>query len=321
MEISTIAIFYNSEKYIKKCIDSILSQSYTDFELIAIDDCSKDSTINILNEYASIDSRVKVISHKVNKGIASTRNTGLKYVSGDCFYFIDGDDWLPSNAFENLVKYFSKDVDWVQGGYDIVNEKDDIIGQRSNIFGNYNSKEDIRINFGNIEFIWLHNRLINSKYSNRYFKEGIIHEDQFWNLSIYNELSNIVNLNTSTYNYVKRSSSFSNGSRFSRKFIVDGISLIKESVKRDTNWQLYAQQFAVSTIIKNMYLSSEVDSAFRKKTLNDLFDLGVYPICFNIGGYPRMARIIYSLRYYPDIITNTIAKTYKIVKKVTNKPM
>lgn len=113
MKISVIAIFYKSAPYVKRCIDSILSQKGVELELIAVNDCSPDETLRLLNEYT--DCRLKVVSHRVNKGISAARNSGLKMVTGDCFYFIDGDDYLPADALVKLARYFREDVDWVGG--------------------------------------------------------------------------------------------------------------------------------------------------------------------------------------------------------------
>lgn len=79
--ISIIVPVYNSEKYLGACIDSILSQSFRDFELILVDDGSRDSSPHIYDDYAQKDSRVKVI-HKVNGGVSSARNAGLSAVGG-----------------------------------------------------------------------------------------------------------------------------------------------------------------------------------------------------------------------------------------------
>ena len=80
-QISIIVPVYNSEKYLDACIDSILSQSFRDFELILVDDGSKDSSAQICDEYASQDTRVRVI-HKANGGVSSARNAGLSAVGG-----------------------------------------------------------------------------------------------------------------------------------------------------------------------------------------------------------------------------------------------
>ena len=82
--ISIIVPIYNSEKYLGRCIDSILSQSFTDFELILVDDGSKDTSPQICDEYASIDKRIRVI-HKKNGGVSSARNMGLSAIFGEYF--------------------------------------------------------------------------------------------------------------------------------------------------------------------------------------------------------------------------------------------
>ena len=79
--ISIIIPVYNAEKYLRRCIDSVLSQSFTDFELILVDDGSKDKSPRICDEYASQDTRVRVI-HKANGGVSSARNVGVASVNG-----------------------------------------------------------------------------------------------------------------------------------------------------------------------------------------------------------------------------------------------
>ena len=86
--ISIIIPVYNAEKYLRRCIDSVLSQSFTDFELILVDDGSTDSSPQICDEYASQDSRVKVI-HKANGGVSAARNDGLDIAKGEYVTFIE----------------------------------------------------------------------------------------------------------------------------------------------------------------------------------------------------------------------------------------
>ena len=88
--ITNIVPIYNVENYIKECIDSILNQSYTNFELLLIDDGSIDSSFNICKEYESIDKRVKVY-HKINGGVSAARNMGIETAKGDGITFIVSD--------------------------------------------------------------------------------------------------------------------------------------------------------------------------------------------------------------------------------------
>lgn len=92
MRFSIILPVYKVEKYLRPCVDSILSQTYQDFEIILVDDASPDSCPQICDEYATKDKRVKVI-HKVNGGLSSARNAGLDIAQGDYIIFIDSDDW------------------------------------------------------------------------------------------------------------------------------------------------------------------------------------------------------------------------------------
>src|SRR5690554_7275643 len=99
--ISVIIPVYNSEKYLHKCIDSVLAQSYTNFELILVNDGSTDGSGKICDEYAEKDERVRVF-HKDNGGVSSARNIGLKNSSGDYIIHADSDDLMLSGALESL---------------------------------------------------------------------------------------------------------------------------------------------------------------------------------------------------------------------------
>lgn len=105
---SIIVPAYNSSSFIKKCIESVLDQTYSEFELILIDDGSQDNTLTICNTYAKCDSRVKVI-HKENGGHTSARNEGLKIATGDYILFLDSDDWISGQTLEacydEIVEY------------------------------------------------------------------------------------------------------------------------------------------------------------------------------------------------------------------------
>ena len=90
--ISVIVPVYNVEKYLRKCVDSILAQTYGEFELLLVDDGSPDGCPQICDEYAERDSRVRVI-HKPNGGLISARNEGIRACTGDYVCIVDGDDW------------------------------------------------------------------------------------------------------------------------------------------------------------------------------------------------------------------------------------
>ena len=110
-KISIIVPIYKAEKYLHRCIDSILAQTFTDWELLLVDDGSPDRSGAICDEYASKDARIRVF-HKENGGVSVARNLGLDNAKGDFITFIDADDWITSNTLELCTSYISK--------YDIV---------------------------------------------------------------------------------------------------------------------------------------------------------------------------------------------------------
>ena len=103
MLFSVIVPIYSIEKYIRRCIDSVLLQSFTDFELILVDDGSPDRCGAICDEYAKKDERIKVI-HKENGGLVSARQAGIKVASGDYIFHLDGDDAVLPDALESAYK-------------------------------------------------------------------------------------------------------------------------------------------------------------------------------------------------------------------------
>lgn len=102
--ISIIIPAYNAEKTIERCIDSVLEQTYSDFEIICVNDGSKDNTYTILNDYSIKDERVKAF-HNENHGVSFSRNFALDKVSGEYIMFLDSDDWLEKNALEIIASY------------------------------------------------------------------------------------------------------------------------------------------------------------------------------------------------------------------------
>ena len=99
--ISVIIPVYNVEKYLEKCVQSVINQTYKNLEIILVDDGSTDSSGKMCDEISKTDSRIKVI-HKKNGGISDTRNAALKIATGDYFGFVDSDDYIASDMFETL---------------------------------------------------------------------------------------------------------------------------------------------------------------------------------------------------------------------------
>lgn len=106
-KISVVVPVYNAEKYLPLCLDSILAQTYENFEVICVDDGSTDGSGNVLDKYAAEDARINVI-HQKNGGVSAARNSGLKLASGDYIYFMDSDDFIRPEWFAYAVEVIAE---------------------------------------------------------------------------------------------------------------------------------------------------------------------------------------------------------------------
>ena len=123
--ISIIIPVYNAEKYLGRCLDSILNQTYANLEVVLIDDGSKDSSGEICKKYAEKDSRI-VYLYQENQGAGATRRKGVEIAKGDYIFFIDSDDYLELDALDSLMKEFNDEIDCVVGQHERFGEVADI---------------------------------------------------------------------------------------------------------------------------------------------------------------------------------------------------
>lgn len=309
-KISVIAIFYNSEQYVKRCLDSILSQKKVYYEVICIDDCSSDSTPAILNYYASKYKCIRVISHEKNKGISAARNSGLINVSGDCFYLIDGDDYLTDdNSLYELIKYFDKDTDWVQGSYLKCDDNGNYISTIKFPVKKYHNNKDICKCFDSLNFIYTHNKLINSKYADHLFETDMFHEDRMWIANIFNKLNKIISTDKITYNYVVHEGQTSTKARSSKTYIESGIKLMNIMADCPACWSKIRDTFQIVDIEKPLFYWGK-GNRYKQTVMNEIRQLNA--VSLNIAGFPRATKYIHIMieKNIPFSIINLFAKTY-----------
>lgn len=128
MKLSIITPVYNTSKYLRACVESVLKQSYKNWELWLLDDGSTDDSGAICDGYSLRDNRIKVV-HKVNSGVSDTRNIGLDLANGDYIIFLDSDDyWIDHHILEKFVEHILEyNLDIVRAGFCEINDKDEII--------------------------------------------------------------------------------------------------------------------------------------------------------------------------------------------------
>ncbi len=318
MKISIIAIFYKSAPFVRKCIDSILSQSLNGtIEVIAVNDRSPDETLSILQSYG--DNRLKIVSHEKNMGISAARNTGLSHVTGDCFFFIDGDDFLPENSLATLASHYTSDVDWVSGAYAMCEPSGEVKRVNRHSFCDSRTKDALMSDFGNHEFIYTHNKLINSKHKDIRFPIGKAHEDRFWNVEVFGRLHHIVNIEEPTYCYIMRPTSFSSQSRATSMYVDSAVQLLKQMQELPSCWNVLKWTFLITAVEKNLYLW-QWECSYRKKVLGDIVPM-VLQCSMNIDGFPRFTKLIHKMikAEVPDRVIEAISSIYRFVNQLSKR--
>lgn len=126
-KLTIVVPVYNVKEYLQRCIDSILTQSFTDFELLLVDDGSTDGSGEMCDEILKTDSRIKVV-HKQNGGLSSARNTGIELGSGEYFTFVDSDDWIEPQMYEKMMETAEKhNADIVICRLQMINAPNDVL--------------------------------------------------------------------------------------------------------------------------------------------------------------------------------------------------
>ena len=207
--VSIIIPVYNVELYICKCLDSCLSQTYHNIEIIAIDDGSKDNSGLILDMYSQKDSRIKVI-HQSNKGVVIAREEGIKIAKGNYITFVDSDDYIDKDFIEKLVIQSQQhDCDIVTCGYRIVDENYRLLQNRDNILIGKLQHEVISslllrtctwALWGKLYKKELFNS-IKTPYGQKMGEDGVI------SFQLFEKASHLETINEPLYNYLQRNNS------------------------------------------------------------------------------------------------------------------
>lgn len=280
---SIIIPVYNVEKYIKKCLDSVFSQTFKDFEVIIVNDGTKDKSMDIVKNYDA-----KVIN-QVNQGLSEARNNGVKQAKGEYILFVDSDDYINKNLLLELNKSLSNSPDLIRfQACDVIdNEK---IEYKESSFEGKTGTDSFKIisKYHYVEPIWLY--AVKRKYyiDNKFkFKKGAYHEDfGLTPLIIYK--SKVVNsINYCGYNYVKRGGSIITDPSYDKKIkkvndMLDHFEYLSNEIKKINTDNSYILSFVANSVIKSIIDLKNKDYKKYKKILKDK-KITSYLLCDTLG--------------------------------------
>lgn len=283
MKYSIIIPVYNVEEYLDRCLKSILNQTYSNYEVIIVNDGSPDNSDNIIKSYEKEDKRFKGYK-KVNGGLSDARNYGLKYATGDYLIFIDADDYIENNYLEkvNDVLEKNKDIDVLKFKIKLVDEGENLIRMENglNKEGVTSFDELVKLEF--LEPAWSYvYKLSFWKENNFTYLKGMIHEDFGLTPEILMKANKIYYLNSYLYNYVQRNGSImsSNNKEKLHKKAYDMLyqydRLIKINYNKDT--KVYKSFLANALISKTNTLDKEEQKKYKeelrkRKVIDNLID-------------------------------------------------
>ena len=268
MKISIIIPVYNAEKYLNRCLDSILKQTYKNIEIILVDDGSKDSSPQICDEYAKLDNRIIVI-HKENSGVSEARNSGLDVSSGDYVAFVDSDDYVEENFIQDMLK---PNFDLIVSGYKDINC---VVNQSKcvkivNKEYHNNSKEFYIDAFINECFNSVWNKLYSKKLIKdlRFDKNFQIGEDAIFNLQAILKAEHIIAIDKVNYNYMnyQNMNSICRTEKVEKKLksFINQVQLVKKLMNDDVD-SLVCNKF-INFLFYDLrhYIKTSTDSKLNK---------------------------------------------------------
>ena len=256
--VSVIIPVYNVEKYLAKCLDSVINQTYKKLEIICVNDGSTDKSADILAEYARKDERIKIITQP-NAGLSAARNTGIENCSGEYIYFIDSDDYISNDAIEVLAKIMTtEDVDMAYGRVQCfgdmpaqyLTDKQQYVDRYTRNIGKIETTNNLRANILSTAWNKLYKKSIISKFNLR-FPVGLINEDEYWLWAYGIHCKNYYVTDRVLYFYLQRANSIM-ATRDNDKKIFDILEIYKRIytfVKDSGKYDKYKD--ALNTVLNN----------------------------------------------------------------------
>ena len=271
MHISVIVPVYNVEKQIIKCLNSLTKQTLQEIEVILVDDCGSDRSINLIEDFVSSykgDIHFIIVRHTKNRGLSAARNTGIDHASSEWVYFLDSDDWIEPNCLELLYSNIDNEVNFIEANFNFLVNNQINDSYRFNFQNTNNltknqyiqmlSSKSIQCNVFNIlaRKKWI-------KTNKLYFQEGLFCEDILWTFIVSGHLTKAKLISDRTYNYIYNTNSIMGKA---------------ESHKKDINIKVYSDQVKITNFMLDyithdeLYQNEDIISYYKKLRYHYIFD-------------------------------------------------
>lgn len=276
-KVSIVVPIYKVEKYLRRCVDSIINQTYRNLEIILVDDGSPDKCGQIIDEYKEKDSRI-ISLHKKNGGLSDARNYGMKYVTGEYIFFLDSDDYIKSETIETLINLSLKyQADIVQGGFYYKYENYLLYDDR------YYKEDSDPIILDNKELMYeliVNERVKNFAWGKLYktdlikdllFEKGVLFEDVFWAHNVMSRVKKYVICHKPLTYYVQREDSIVANYSVRNLDIIKGMKVRHKFIEE--NYSEFINE-SYTLLLKTMFMhynllmknkSKDSDKKYRKE--------------------------------------------------------
>ena len=332
--LSIIIPVYNGEKYIEKCLDSVLSQTYSNIEIIIINDGSTDNSYQLLQKYAKKDHRILLFNQK-NIGSSLTRNNGIKYAHGEYITFIDIDDYIEKDAYEKVMSKLQDDIDIACFSVSCDYTKENYSINKILKSGIYPKDEAVKELFNKDIFNALWNKiykasLIKEKdYFPYEFNQG---EDLVFNCKVFKQANKILLLDDIVYHYIYQEnatmiSSFTKNNdlvlKNKQKYVFDLLSDIDMQIYYDYMLKEY-EVFVINLFMTNNNLSFKDKINMIKENINDKYIIrkgipsNLYGKIFKMAAKinPFVLTVVYYiLSFAKKVAGNSYSKVRKLIYK------
>ena len=298
VKLSIIVPIYGVEQYLRKCVDSLLNQDISDYEIILVDDGGTDGCPAICDDYASPNSltpslinslpKIRVI-HRENGGLSAARNSGIEVAQGEYIMFVDSDDYIEPNVLKGLLAQVERDkLDVLRYNYQNVNEQYEVFKPYKDAKRDANYSEVVTDGED-----FLNNCLGPLCYATHFvlrrilvhdclFKEGVYFEDTEWTPRMLLKAKSVASTPTVVYNYLWRAGSITlpDNPQKREKVLRDKMELIRgfknqRKLVKDPVWFTWMTSFTTMTILNMLTAMPYIE---RKPYLKELEDLHIYPL-------------------------------------------